>query len=502
MRLLTYAILSILFFGISKADAQCLMINSILADACGSPEGANEMVRFSTGATALPIDDISFDWPNNSFLGWCPEPAKTALLNGSITSACGNIAEPPNGILPPFSTVIAVSSTDFNVAANSFASLTDSVYIIYQCFGNTAGHFSNSATTTRTLVINVSGACNGSDNASYIGTNLIGGDGAAIEYFGTTSSYVNRGCNAPLQVLNAGWDFAPAICDNFGIVDLNSLITTATLGGTWSGTQVTGNNFDPSGLAGTTATISYYVEAGGACLISADSTWNIQVESPTTGMDTIYVCDSYNDNGLVFDTSRFIDVLLPNVNTFACDTLIDRYVVIQQANYRVEPGEVSIISGAEVPFQVVNEDLNLQTSWMNQFGDSCNINCSDPLSPTVNNTLYIFELLDESTGCISYDSLLAEVTYYSELNIPSVFTPNGDGQNDVWRAYGKDIKTFKMEVFDRWGGVVFSNEDIDIGWDGTVKSNLAESGLYLYRIYAVGLDDQVFEFQEQLKLIR
>ena len=173
--------------------AQCFTIETLLADACGDPEGENEMVTLRINQD-VDIDNLVFDWPNNNFLGWCPEPNKTNLLNQTIANACGFLLEPPNGIVPAGEKLIVVSSTNMLVTANSFANLSDTLYIIYQCAGNTSGHFSNSANSPRTLQVSYTGSCTSAQTVSYTATNLIGGDGGAI-YYDTlgNGTYYNTG---------------------------------------------------------------------------------------------------------------------------------------------------------------------------------------------------------------------------------------------------------------------------------------------------------------------
>ncbi|NCP45110.1 MAG: gliding motility-associated C-terminal domain-containing protein, partial [Flavobacteriales bacterium] len=68
--------------------------------------------------------------------------------------------------------------------------------------------------------------------------------------------------------------------------------------------------------------------------------------------------------------------------------------------------------------------------------------------------------------------------------IPNSFTPNDDGTNDVFRAYGEgiDLSNFKMYVFDRWGEKIFETDDITDGWDGTYRGSPVANGVYVWRI--------------------
>ena len=51
--------------------------------------------------------------------------------------------------------------------------------------------------------------------------------------------------------------------------------------------------------------------------------------------------------------------------------------------------------------------------------------------------------------------------------IPNAFSPNSDGVNDVFKGTGIGIKTYTLMVYDRWGNLVFTSNDLETGWDGT-----------------------------------
>jgi gliding motility-associated-like protein len=64
--------------------------------------------------------------------------------------------------------------------------------------------------------------------------------------------------------------------------------------------------------------------------------------------------------------------------------------------------------------------------------------------------------------------------------MPTAFSPNGDGLNDVFRPVGNEIVEFHMLVYDRWGQLVFETQDFEKGWNGTFKGALCEPGVYSY----------------------
>ncbi len=79
-----------------------------------------------------------------------------------------------------------------------------------------------------------------------------------------------------------------------------------------------------------------------------------------------------------------------------------------------------------------------------------------------------------------------EVTVYVVPYIPNVFTPNGDGLNDFFRMVGlppENVTQFNMQIFNRWGQVVYSSIDIREGWDGKMKGEVCPEGDYVWVIF-------------------
>ena len=262
----------------AQIPTQCLEIESILVDACidlalcpGGAEGMNEMVRFRTGPQDIALNELEADWPNNSWNGLVQDGNTAALtdaLNATI-QGCGWLLEPPGGVIPAGSGVILVTSTQMCAAANSFANLSDTLFIVFQAPGNTSGHFANhnnggtisptptGASSLRTLVLTyLPAAC--SDTATYdrslLVNNLSTYGGSSAENDGSTAlfswpgppvvSYVNYGCQAPfVPTLVSVEDAVGSICNGSGAVSLTgSAVGTDIVGVQWQGGTGT---FDP-----------------------------------------------------------------------------------------------------------------------------------------------------------------------------------------------------------------------------------------------------------------
>lgn len=82
-----------------------------------------------------------------------------------------------------------------------------------------------------------------------------------------------------------------------------------------------------------------------------------------------------------------------------------------------------------------------------------------------------------------------KISPISSLYVPSAFTPNDDGINDVFRVATYAIKKINVKIYDRWGQLLCEYNNLDGYWDGYVNGILAKDGVYVYNISAVGYDD-------------
>lgn len=91
----------------------------------------------------------------------------------------------------------------------------------------------------------------------------------------------------------------------------------------------------------------------------------------------------------------------------------------------------------------------------------------------------------DNNGCNYTDSIRikVEVINCGEPNIfiPNIFTPNGDGKNDIIKVSGEYIEKIEFLIFDRWGELVFSTTNTNEGWDGTFRGKDCPAGVYFYR---------------------
>jgi gliding motility-associated-like protein len=78
------------------------------------------------------------------------------------------------------------------------------------------------------------------------------------------------------------------------------------------------------------------------------------------------------------------------------------------------------------------------------------------------------------------------------LWIPDVFTPNGDFHNNTFHVFASNYKTYRIDIYNRWGGYIFTSTDPAIQWDGKYQGNNCPEGVYLYIVNLLGAKDLIY----------
>ncbi|RQO30540.1 hypothetical protein DBR32_13330 [Taibaiella sp. KBW10] len=95
-----------------------------------------------------------------------------------------------------------------------------------------------------------------------------------------------------------------------------------------------------------------------------------------------------------------------------------------------------------------------------------------------------------------------QATIYPVVDIPTGFSPNADGKNDILRIRGYGIEKVNLQIFNRWGEKVFETNQVDKGWDGTYKGVLQEMDTYGYILTADFIDGTSAKKQGNVTLVR
>lgn len=149
--------------------------------------------------------------------------------------------------------------------------------------------------------------------------------------------------------------------------------------------------------------------------------------------------------------------------------------------WKYTPTSVDSFAIASIPFRmepIVPSD-KIQYSWY-QGTDQISTSQSVVVTPNETTTYVAHAVLCNG------EEFTDTVTVVVIPTIPNAFTPNGDGLNDIFRIIGipkENITQFNFQVYDRWGQLIFSTNDILEGWDGRFKGELCPVGVYVWVIY-------------------
>ena len=116
---------------------------------------------------------------------------------------------------------------------------------------------------------------------------------------------------------------------------------------------------------------------------------------------------------------------------------------------------------------------------------SC-VDCHNPIASPDSSKLYSVEVTDEF-GCIDTASVqlhMLPVCYDESIVVPTAFTPNNDGENDIFRIRGNaEITIFR--IFNRWGEIVFETNSASQGWNGTFNGKPLNRDVFVYYIEGI-----------------
>ena len=146
------------------------------------------------------------------------------------------------------------------------------------------------------------------------------------------------------------------------------------------------------------------------------------------------------------------------------------------------PDSVVIETGSSVEIQILHSGIvdNPGYSWSPPEGLDC-INC--PLvnaQPPVDQTYTVIAVDDKNCPDTVQVKIFLETKPY--IFVPNAFSPNGDGQNDVFRVFVSGYVSYRLLIFDRWGEKMFESYDPNEGWDGVFRGVLQNPDVFVYYV--------------------
>lgn len=170
--------------------------------------------------------------------------------------------------------------------------------------------------------------------------------------------------------------------------------------------------------------------------------------------------------------------------------------------------DITVLPESVVNTQAVQFDANIPSAGAWQWEPAGLFD--DPASGTptavISGTTLVIVTVTAANGCSARDSIIITATDIpcgsGQIFVPSAFSPNNDGLNDVFRLQGTVIESLTLEIFDRWGNPVFVSDDINLPWDGTFQGRPLAADVYGYVLRVDCYGDQGFIDRGSITLMR
>ncbi len=358
-------------------------------------------------------------------------------------------------------------------------------------------------------------------------------------------SYIPAGCALPgtLNILVYGLLDATIVNPGALCIDANPItLTAASPGGTWSGIGITNpatGAFDPSAAGVLTTTITYTIAGNcgdtdtqtitvnplpvvsftadvtsGCAPVSVDLTnTSVPMGNGCTwwvdGVPSGNNCASLN---YTFNSQGCYDIMLSATDGNGCSSnasLVDYICVSQQPVSTFSWSPISPNVGNST-VQFINYSLGgVSYDWT--IMDMYYLNSVEPVFTFPNEVPGDYDvclLVTNSDGCTDLSCGTVVVSDQFSIFVPNCFTPNTDGRNELFKPSIRGeslIQTYEFKIFNRWGDVLFTTNDINDGWYGEVDGGeyFASDAVYSWKIKIMPKDGlEPFEQTGHLTVVR
>ena len=113
----------------------------------------------------------------------------------------------------------------------------------------------------------------------------------------------------------------------------------------------------------------------------------------------------------------------------------------------------------------------------------------DSILTVIGNQVITFLVTDsignEETCSFNLEIINNEIINCYDIYIPTVFSPDGDGVNDFLTAFGLDLVNLEIEIYNRWGQMIYKSDLIDMSWDGKFLNIDLPNATFVYSIYDI-----------------
>lgn len=202
---------------------------------------------------------------------------------------------------------------------------------------------------------------------------------------------------------------------------------------------------------------------------------------------------AFNEHGVAIENSQ--DVAVLNIGG-----KYPKLKVGQDLTLRIDNIDSRFYLDDTVKFDVTGTAPYFR--WVPEVGLSC-YDCENPIVYPSETRKYFVTNFDDY-GCQAFDSMAVYIEESFYAGIPNIFSPNGDGKNDILWVRGNGISSegFTLNVWNRYGEQVFQSFSQNEGWDGTINGDPAPLGSYNYYVKLVFLNGSTKELKGNVTIVR
>ncbi len=187
------------------------------------------------------------------------------------------------------------------------------------------------------------------------------------------------------------------------------------------------------------------------------------------------------------------------ISSYGCkDTVVRPFAIYDNTAFA---GHDTIVAWDE-PLQLnAHGGQNVAYTWTPALGLN-DAHIENPVAIMVKDQLYQMDAMTDK-GCDAHSKIMVRRFKGPELYVPSGFTPNGDGKNDLLKVFPVGISKFnQLSVYNRQGQRLFYTTDFSKGWDGTINGNPAPAAAYVVYTTAIDYKGRAMENKLTVLLIR
>ncbi len=213
------------------------------------------------------------------------------------------------------------------------------------------------------------------------------------------------------------------------------------------------------------------------------------------------------NNTVTYTKEGIYPVTFEAVNILGCKGSTLKNIVVPPLPVITVASNIVVPVGAGITIPITYTPGTKSYNWTPTEGLSC-IDCAAPVAYPKKTTNYTVNVTD-SNGCVAKATFtLTVVCNENNYFVPNTFSPNGDGNNDVFFPRGNNINRIQsMRIFSRWGEMIFEKKNFSAnsaadGWNGTYKGKAAPADAYVYIVEFICENGSIIPFRGNVTLIR